>query len=174
MQRFILALLICLIFPTFAVAKTHRPSKAHVYAPLTVYDYIHVSCRGQSCVDSDELKQIITEVSNDTGMNPLDLLTIIAIESSFNTRARNTVNYGLMQVNLAFHKAELHPDDKYDPRRNIEVGAAIYLACLDKRHGIRNDALRCYNGNGDSHYVNRFAKARAQLVLLVDLPSPTF
>ncbi len=171
MLRFILALLICLIFPTLSVAKTHHPSKTHVYAPLTIYDYIQVSCRGPGCVDSDELKQIIADVSNDTHVNPLDLLTLVAIESSFNTHARNTVNVGLMQVNLAFHKAELNAADKFNARRNIEVGAAIYAACLDKRHGIRNDALRCYNGNGDHHYVNRFTKARAQLVLLADLPS---
>ncbi len=94
------------------------------------------------------------------GLDPLLILAVIAVESSFDTVARSHKGaLGLMQVLPRFHMDKL-PEGKgkkafFDPVTNIEVGTQILDEYISRR-GSLVAGLQSYNGASDKS--NRYAR----------------
>jgi hypothetical protein len=93
-------------------------------------------------------------VGQRTGIEPTLILSVMAIESSFNPFAQSPVGaQGLMQVMTKVHS------DKYesygghlaafDPVSNLRVGVLVLKECIAKAGGL-SDGLRFYVGAGAS------------------------
>ena len=110
-------------------------------------------------------------VGQRTGIEPTLILSVMAIESSFNPFAQSPVGaQGLMQVMTKVHS------DKYesygghlaafDPVSNLRVGVLVLKECIAKAGGL-SDGLRFYVGAGagedDGGYA---AKVMAEQELL--------
>jgi hypothetical protein len=110
-------------------------------------------------------------VGQRTGIEPTLILSVMAIESSFNPFAQSPVGaQGLMQVMTKIHS------DKYesygghlaafDPVSNLRVGVLVLKECIAKAGGL-SDGLRFYVGAGagddDGGYA---AKVMAEQELL--------
>lgn len=85
-----------------------------------------------------------------TGLDPLLILAVVAIESSFNPIAESTYGAkGLMQVVPRFHLDKLAyqggEESVLDPRTNIRVGAEI-LSDYIRRAGDLQGGLQMYAG----------------------------
>jgi hypothetical protein len=128
-------------------------------------------------------------VAEEFELDPLLLLAVMAVESSFNPRARSAKGAkGLMQVLARVHSDKFEPyggvEKAYDPLVNIRVGARIlrdYIA----RDGSVRAALKSYVGAallshdfGYGRKVLRFheklaaAAAPADLALREPTPPP--
>jgi soluble lytic murein transglycosylase-like protein len=103
---------------------------------------------------SAELARAVVSAAHDAGerygVDPLLLLAVMAIESSFNPAARSVVGAeGLMQIMPAQHRDELKPyggkDAVLDPRINIALGAQILKKYIG-RTGSLKAGLCKYNG----------------------------
>lgn len=84
------------------------------------------------------------------GLDPLLLVAMIAIESSFNPFAESVVGaQGLMQVIPRFHQDKIGEDAGddalFDPQTNIRVGALVLKEGLS-RFGSLRSALQYYGG----------------------------
>lgn len=96
-------------------------------------------------------ENIYAEAGNYYGIDPWILWAIGATESGHNPYAINrnsngTYDIGVMQINsIHFKEYNLHPEQLYDPRTNIFVGALILKECFN-RHGNNWMAINCYNG----------------------------
>jgi soluble lytic murein transglycosylase-like protein len=89
-------------------------------------------------------------VGAQTGVDPLLILAVIAIESRFHPYAESVAGAkGLMQIIPKYHLDKLEPlggeAAVLDPDVNLRVGAAI-LQEYQRRAGNLRDALQMYNG----------------------------
>lgn len=90
---------------------------------------------------------------------PPDLLKGIGrTESGFkvdavNVNSNGTIDRGIMQINSVHLNGNLNAEDLFDPYINIEMGAKILRACIDK-HGMTYRALNCYNGKLENNSYN--------------------
>jgi len=110
-------------------------------------------------------------VGQRTGIEPTLILSVMAIESSFNPFAQSPVGaQGLMQVMTKIHS------DKYesygghlaafDPVSNLRVGVLVLKECIAKAGGL-SDGLRFYVGAGASDDDGGYAaKVIAEQALL--------
>jgi Transglycosylase SLT domain len=104
-------------------------------------------------------------------LDPMLILAIMAVESSFNPFAQSAVGaQGLMQVMTRVH------DDKYvvfggnyaafDPLTNLRVGVQVLKECI-ARAGSLEDGLRFYVGaanlNDDGGYASKVLSEQAHL-----------
>jgi soluble lytic murein transglycosylase-like protein len=84
-----------------------------------------------------------------TGLDPLLILAVIAVESRFNPIAESDAGaQGLMQVIPGYHKDQVeaaHVDSVLDPHANIRLGARI-LRDYIRRGGTEIAGLQLYNG----------------------------
>src|SRR5690625_7161628 len=96
-------------------------------------------------------------------LDPLLILAVIAIESSYNPFAESGVGaQGLMQVMTKVHQEKFDPFVEgtlavFSPDANIQVGTQILADCLKRRGSIRG-ALACYvgaTGPSDGGYGGR-------------------
>jgi soluble lytic murein transglycosylase-like protein len=97
-----------------------------------------------------ELVQAAFETGREVGLDPLLLLSVIAIESGFNPYAESGVGaQGLMQVMSKVHSDKLQyfggQSAALDPFANIKVGALVLKDCI-ARGGSLPGGLRLYNG----------------------------
>jgi soluble lytic murein transglycosylase-like protein len=104
-----------------------------------------------------------------TGVDPLLIVAVMAIESRFNPIAHSDAGAtGLMQVILGFHKDKLEADagdPAFDPHANIRLGARILQECI-KRAGNEAAGLQLYNGSSDdatNAYANKVFAERQRL-----------
>lgn len=114
----------------------------------------------------------------EVGIDPLLILGVIAIESSFNPYAESGVGaQGLMQVMTKIHQ------DKYEavggvaaalnPYANIKIGALVLKDCI-ARAGSIEGGLKYYVGattNTDGGYGAKVLAERARLRALLGLPT---
>jgi len=114
----------------------------------------------------------------EVGIDPLLILGVIAIESSFNPYAESGVGaQGLMQVMTKVHQ------DKYEavggvsaalnPYANIKIGALVLKDCI-ARAGSLEGGLKYYVGstsNTDGGYGAKVLAERARLRALLGLPN---
>lgn len=85
------------------------------------------------------------------GFDPLLIVAIMAVESSFNPRAVSNMGaQGLMQVIPRYHKDKLGANRGrnalFDPEVNVRVGALVLHEGL-QRYGSMQRALQYYNGS---------------------------
>lgn len=91
-------------------------------------------------------------------IDPLLLLSIISVESTFKTKTRSKAGAkGLMQVLPKWHKEKIRGRDINDIAVNIEVGTKIINDCLVKHKDNVNRALYCYLGGPSKSYSNKIA-----------------
>lgn len=128
------------------------------------------------------LVQEAWSIGQRAGLDPTLILSIMAIESSFNPFAQSAVGaQGLMQVMTRVH------DDKYesfggkhaafDPISNLRVGVLVLKECIT-RAGSLQEGLRYYVGaallEGDGGYVGRVLAEQALMRHVVDGRSVPF
>jgi soluble lytic murein transglycosylase-like protein len=91
------------------------------------------------------------EAGSRTGLDPLLILAVMAVESSFNPIAESVMGAkGLMQVMPRYHQDKLQAlggeDAVFDPMTNIMVGARILKDAV-RRGGGLVPGLQLYNGS---------------------------
>lgn len=104
----------------------------------------------------------------ESSVDPLLILAVIAVESSFNPAAESVLGAkGLMQVMAKFHmeKVALHGDQDvlFEPEANIRVGTQILREYLH-RFGETEAALQMYSGalgDPDSVYARKVLAERS-------------
>ena len=123
-----------------------------------------------SAVALEPLLAEAESVGAEHGFDPLMLVAMMAIESSFNPFAESTVGaQGLMQVIPRFHQDKIGDgageDALFDPRLNIRVGALVLKEGL-KRYGTLQSALQYYGGalkDPSAGYANKVLSMKARL-----------
>ncbi|MCC7005390.1 MAG: lytic transglycosylase domain-containing protein [Ottowia sp.] len=125
---------------------------------------------------TQQLVQVAHRVGNEFALDPLLLLAIMAIESSFNPYAESVAGaQGLMQVMTRVH------EDKYahlggkavalDPLANIRVGARVLKDCIT-RAGSLERGLKFYVGaatmSTDTGYGARVLAERERMRQAID------
>lgn len=112
------------------------------------------------------------------GVDPLLVVAMMAVESSFNPIAESYAGAkGLMQIIPKYHpeKFEVFGGEQtvFDPRVNIMVGARIVREYLLMHSGDLFTALQTYAGamaDRDSIYTNRVLNEKDQLDALAGFP----
>ncbi len=105
------------------------------------------------------------------GFDPLLIVAIMAVESSFNPRALSSMGaQGLMQVIPRYHEEKIGKRrDKYalfDPELNVRVGALVLQEGL-QRYGSMQRALQYYNGSlndSKARYTRKVMAVKQRLV----------
>jgi len=119
------------------------------------------------------LEPLLAEAENvggQLGLDPLLLVAVIAIESSFNPFAESSIGaQGLMQVIPRFHMDKIGDDAGadalFDPQLNIRVGALVLKEGL-ARYGTLQNALQYYGGalnDPKAGYANKVLAMKARL-----------
>jgi len=113
-------------------------------------------------------------VGHEKKLDPLLVLAVIAVESSYNPMAEGSMGaQGLMQVMPRIHKdkfASLVDQGKgkanpLDPVSNIMVGSTILRDCINQRGSVAA-GLACYEGTTvDDGYAERVQAERRRLAL---------
>lgn len=103
--------------------------------------------------------KVVHEEADRHGLDPCLVMGVIAKESSFDPRARNGRDVGLMQLNLDWHPDRVAraggPDALLDPLRNVRAGTEL-LAHYRRLGGDDRGALRRYHGlDKRNDYVTR-------------------
>ena len=104
-------------------------------------------------VAQDATEQLVGaahEAGSRTGLDPLLILAVMAVESRFNPIAESVMGAkGLMQVIPRFHQDKLSPlggeDAVFDPMTNIMVGARILKDAVRRGGGLM-PGLQLYAG----------------------------
>jgi soluble lytic murein transglycosylase-like protein len=104
------------------------------------------------------------------GVDPMLLVAMMAVESSFNPFAESPVGaQGLMQVIPRYHMDKIGrdagKDALFDPERNVRVGAQVLREGL-RRYGSLQTALQYYGGALDdpgAAYANRVMTMKQRL-----------
>ncbi|MEY3202624.1 MAG: hypothetical protein RIR70_2174 [Pseudomonadota bacterium] len=115
-----------------------------------------------------ELLLTAEEVAEQEGIEPMLIIAVMAIESSFNPIAESNMGaVGLMQVIPRFHQDKLDDenDDLLDPTTNIRVGARVLKSYLNQT-GSLIAGLQVYGGaanDPDTAYANRVLAEKQRL-----------
>ncbi|HXF67945.1 MAG TPA: transglycosylase SLT domain-containing protein [Burkholderiales bacterium] len=127
-----------------------------------------------------ELVSLAHGVGKHHGLDPLLIIAVIAVESSFNPIAESVAGAkGLMQVIPKYHtdKLEEFGGEKavYDPFANVMVGAQILKEYL-RRTGNLGSALQMYAGalgDGEDQYTQKVLNEKQRLQqVLARAPAP--
>jgi soluble lytic murein transglycosylase-like protein len=105
-------------------------------------------------VSSDTLEPVLAaaqEAGRDRGIDPLLIVAIMAVESSFNPRAVSHMGaQGLMQVMPRYHQDKIGKkrgkNALFDPEFNVHVGTHVLHETIT-RYGSVQRALQAYNGS---------------------------
>jgi len=102
-----------------------------------------------------------------SGLDPLLILAVIAVESRFNPIAQSDGGaLGLMQVIPHYHKGKMDSADSVlDPETNIQLGARV-LKDYIRRGGTEIAGLQLYNGSSgdpDNGYAQRVLAEKQRL-----------
>ena len=108
--------------------------------------------------------------AEELGLDPLLIVAVMAIESSFNPLAESTVGaQGLMQVIPRFHQDKIGPEATpnalFDPVTNVRVGALVIQEGL-QRYGSLVSALQYYGGalkDENARYAKKVLSMQARL-----------
>ena len=110
-------------------------------------EYIDTVCK-QECVRSVQLMQAVGHASSSFGLDPVSILAIISVESSFRPKAVNGSSVGLTQILKRLHKEKFKGGDPFDVKVNVYAGMKVLSDCLVKHQGVYSKAYACYNGYG--------------------------
>jgi soluble lytic murein transglycosylase-like protein len=102
-----------------------------------------------------------------SGIDPLLIVAVIAVESRFNPIAQSDGGAkGLMQIIPHYHADKLDDTGSvFDPETNIDVGARV-LKDYIRRGGTEVAGLQLYNGSSDdtsNSYANRVLNEKQRL-----------
>jgi soluble lytic murein transglycosylase-like protein len=108
--------------------------------------------------------------AQEVGLDPLLVLAVISVESSFNPGAQSVMGAkGLMQIIPKYHRAKLSQlggeAAVLDPEANIQVGARILQEYVHRR-GTLEAGLQYYNGaaaDGTAQYAQKVMAERSRL-----------
>jgi soluble lytic murein transglycosylase-like protein len=117
------------------------------------------------------------EAAGQVGLDPLLLLAVAAVESSFNPLAESVMGAkGLMQIIPRYHREKLRmaggDEAVFDPEANILVGARILQEYVH-RTGTLEAGLQFYNGaffDASAQYARKVMAERALLQAVVRRP----
>ncbi|WP_241302347.1 lytic transglycosylase domain-containing protein [Burkholderia stabilis] len=117
-----------------------------------------------------QLVKAAFQTGRDVGLDPLLLLSVMAIESGFNPYAESGVGaQGLMQVMSKVHSDKFEyfggTDTALQPLANLQVGALVLKDCI-ARGGSLATGLRLYNGStnpDDNGYGSKVMAERGRL-----------
>lgn len=87
---------------------------------------------------------------------PINLLAIIAVESSFNPKAHNSGNIGLMQINLTANGKRLKNKSQEE---NIRVGAELLSEYHSRLRGNQRATILSYNSGISAYRRGRYRSA---------------
>jgi soluble lytic murein transglycosylase-like protein len=108
--------------------------------------------------------------AQEVGLDPLLVLAVISVESSFNPIAESAMGAkGLMQIIPRYHRAKLleagGEEAVLDPEANIHVGVRILQEYVYRR-GTLEAGLQYYNGasaDGSAQYAQKVMSERVRL-----------
>jgi soluble lytic murein transglycosylase-like protein len=156
--------------PGFVEVPPLAPQRAVVETPRAQRRLTdHIVDRYQ--VDTAQAARVVAlayEVADEVKLDPLLLLAVMSVESSFDTFAQSARGaQGLMQIRTQVHAERFEPfggsEAVFDPRANIRVGAELLRIHL-LREGSTEAALKAYVGAArrphDSGYGARVLRAR--------------
>ncbi|KVD48591.1 transglycosylase SLT domain protein [Burkholderia sp. MSMB1072] len=117
-----------------------------------------------------QLVKAAFQTGRDVGLDPLLLLSVMAIESGFNPYAESGVGAkGLMQVMSKVHSDKFEyfggTDTALQPLANLQVGALVLKDCIARGGSLAN-GLRLYNGStnpDDNGYGSKVMAERSRL-----------
>lgn len=123
---------------------------------------------------ADETVQAAFAAATENGLDPLLVLAVIGVESSFDPAARSPKGaLGLMQIIPRYHLARLdeHGGEAVllEPEVNVALGARI-LSEYVARHGSLAAGLQRYNGaagDDEARYAQRVLSERERLNAVV-------
>lgn len=103
-------------------------------------------------------------------IDPLLLLAVMKVESTFNPRAVSSAKAkGLMQVLPKAHPEKIAllggVEQLYIPHLNVRLGAQILRECVDRAGGVIARGLQFYNGSGNDpkqRYANKVMTAHQE------------
>lgn len=132
-------------------------------------------------VDAAQAARVVAlafEVADEVKLDPLLLLAVMSVESSFNPFAQSPRGaQGLMQIRTQVHAERFEPfggsEAVFDPHANIRVGAELLRIHL-LREGSTEAALKAYVGAArrphDSGYGARVLRSRDVLRGVAEAP----
>jgi soluble lytic murein transglycosylase-like protein len=101
-----------------------------------------------------DIDQVVREASNKNRLDPDFVSSVIMAESNFKTHAVSKKGaLGLMQL-MPSTAAQLGVADPFDPKANVEAGAAHLSALLDRYNNDPIKALAAYNAG--AHRVKQY------------------
>lgn len=111
--------------------------------------------------------------AEELGFDPLLIVAIMAVESSFNPRAVSNMGaQGLMQVIPRYHQDKIGPhggrNALFDPEVNVRVGTLVLHEGL-QRYGSMQRALQYYNGalkDPNARYTRKVMAVKKRLMLV--------
>jgi len=111
--------------------------------------------------------------AQELGFDPLLIVAMMAVESSFNPRAVSNMGaQGLMQVIPRYHQDKLGPNRGknalFDPEVNVRVGTLVLHEGL-QRYGSLQRALQYYNGalkDPQARYTRKVMSLKKRLMLI--------
>ena len=120
-----------------------------------------------------QLVKAAFQTGRDVGLDPLLLLSVMAIESGFNPYAESGVGAkGLMQVMSKVHSDKFEyfggTDTALQPLANLQVGALVLKDCIARGGSLAN-GLRLYNGSTNPDDTAYGAKVMAERGRLRDV-----
>jgi len=123
---------------------------------------------------TEQVVQAAYAAAGEVGLDPLLLLAVAAVESSFNPLAESVVGAkGLMQIIPRWHREKLErlggDDALFDPEANILLGAHILKEYVH-RTGTLEAGLQFYNGaffDATAQYARKVLAERSRLEQVV-------
>jgi len=113
-----------------------------------------------------ELVALAYQAGARSGVDPLLIIAVIAVESRFNPIAQSDGGaMGLMQVIPHYHADKLGAGSVLDPETNIQLGARVLKEYL-RRGGTEVAGLQLYNGSSgdpDNGYAQRVLAEKQRL-----------
>lgn len=135
--------------PIFEAAIEPEPEPALSAEMQRVLDWVTSSYKVSEVVIEPVLVQA-EDSARKAGVDPILLVAMMAVESSFNPRAQSRAGaQGLMQVIPRYHMDKIGKDAPrdalFDPLFNVEVGTLVLVEGL-RRFGTLQAALQYYGG----------------------------
>lgn len=109
---------------------------------------------------ANNIAQAIHKASVRFNVDPYVIAAVAAKESEFKPTASNAGNYGLMQIDVSEHRAEIVAEGAVgklsDPTYNVLVGSHILSSCLNEEAGGNiKHALSLYKRGCSAKHKNR-------------------
>ncbi|PKO55812.1 MAG: transglycosylase, partial [Betaproteobacteria bacterium HGW-Betaproteobacteria-19] len=124
-----------------------------------------------STVALEPVLRAAEEAGKHVGIDPLLIVAVMAVESSFNPFAESTMGaQGLMQVIPRFHMDKIGDengkDALFDPELNVRVGTLVLQEGL-RRYGSMQSALQYYGGalkDPEAGYARKVMAMKQRLI----------